>query len=79
MINLIFVIMKKNMGTLDKAIRIIVALVIVALYFANIINGITAIVAGVIAVIFFLTSVISFCPLYAPFGISTCKSKKQKA
>ena len=71
--------MKKNMGTLDKAIRIIVALVIVALYFANIINGITAIVAGVIAVIFFLTSVISFCPLYAPFGISTCKSKKQKA
>lgn len=63
--------MKPNMGTLDKAIRILVAIVIAALYFMGQISGTVAIVLGVIAVIFVLTSVISFCPLYLPLGLST--------
>ena len=63
--------MKANMGTLDKAIRILVAIVIAALYFMGQISGTVAIVLGVIAVIFVLTSVISFCPLYLPLGLST--------
>ncbi|MEM1137851.1 MAG: DUF2892 domain-containing protein [Bacteroidota bacterium] len=71
--------MKKNMGNLDKAIRVLVGIVIAVLYFTNVISGTLALVSGILAVIFFLTSVISFCPLYAPFGISSCKLKKEKA
>ena len=67
--------MKKNMGNADKIIRIIVAAVIAVLYFTNVISGTLAIVAGIVAVIFVLTSFISFCPLYVPFGINTCKRK----
>ncbi len=63
--------MKANMGTLDKAIRILVAIVIAALYFMGQISGTIAIVLGVLAVIFVLTSLISFCPLYLPLGLST--------
>jgi len=65
--------MKKNMGTADKIIRIIIAAAIAGLYFGHIISGTVAIVLLVLAAIFILTSFISFCPLYAPFGISTCK------
>jgi hypothetical protein len=65
--------MKKNMGTADKIIRIIIAAAIAGLYFGHIISGTVAIVLLVLAAIFILTSFISFCPLYAPLGISTCK------
>ncbi|MCU0238931.1 MAG: DUF2892 domain-containing protein [Pyrinomonadaceae bacterium] len=63
--------MKANMGTIDKGIRIAVAVLVGVLYFTGQISGITAIILGVLAVIFVLTSLISFCPLYFPFGIST--------
>ena len=63
--------MKKNMGTADRVIRLIVAAIIAALYFANVISGVTATVLLVLAGIFILTSFISFCPLYLPFGLST--------
>lgn len=69
--------MKKNMGTIDKAIRILVAVVIAVLYFTNTISGTLAIVLGILAVVFILTSFISFCPLYLPFGINTLKKKRQ--
>ena len=68
--------MKPNMGTTDKVIRILVALVIAGLYFTNYISGTVAIVLLVLAGIFILTSFISFCPLYFPFGISTRKKEK---
>lgn len=68
--------MKKNMGTIDKAIRILVAVVIAVLYFTNTISGTLAIVLGILAVVFVLTSFVSFCPLYLPFGINTLKKKK---
>lgn len=67
--------MKKNMGATDKTIRILIAIVIVVLYFTNIISGTLAIVLGIIAIVFTLTSFISFCPLYKPFRINTCKKK----
>lgn len=66
--------MKKNMGTADKAVRILVAIVIGALYFTNVISGTVAIILGVLAGVFILTSLVGFCPLYAPFGLSTCKT-----
>jgi hypothetical protein len=68
--------MKKNMGTTDKGIRVTIAIVIALLYFFNIVEGILAYILMALAIIFLLTSFISFCPLYAPFGISTCKTKK---
>jgi hypothetical protein len=63
--------MKANMGTVDKAIRILLAVVVAVLYFTGQIGGTLAIVLGVFALIFVLTSLISFCPLYLPLGIST--------
>jgi fatty acid desaturase len=67
--------MKKNMGTIDKIVRIVLALVAVVLYFTNVVTGVFGIVLLVLAGIFVLTSLIGFCPLYFPFGISTCKKK----
>lgn len=64
-------VMVKNMGTLDRGLRVVVALVIAVLYFTGQITGTAAIVLGVLAVIFVLTSLVSTCPLYLPFGIST--------
>jgi len=69
--------MKKNMGFIDKIIRILVAIVIAGLYFANVISGTVAIILLILAGIFILTSFISFCPLYLPFGISTIKKDKE--
>ncbi|MFC4685858.1 DUF2892 domain-containing protein [Epilithonimonas pallida] len=69
--------MKKNLGTVDKAIRIIIAVGIAVLYFTNVISGTLAIVLGILAVVFLLTSFISFCPLYLPFGINTLKKKRR--
>lgn len=70
--------MKKNMGNTDRLIRLVIAAIVVLLYFTNVISGTVAIVLGVVAAIFLLTSLVNFCPLYAPFGISTCKVKEQK-
>ncbi|MCB0477763.1 MAG: DUF2892 domain-containing protein [Crocinitomicaceae bacterium] len=67
--------MKKNMGSVDRIVRILIALVIGVLYFMEVIEGTLGIVLVVLAAIFLLTSFISFCPLYLPFGIKTCKSK----
>lgn len=55
----------------DKAIRFALAAIVGVLYYTNVINGTLAIVLGVLAVVFVLTSFISFCPLYLPFGITT--------
>ena len=67
--------MKKNMGNTDRIVRIIIALTIGILYFNEIITGTLGIVLMVFAAVFVITSFVSFCPLYAPFGISTCKTK----
>ncbi|MCA9900894.1 MAG: DUF2892 domain-containing protein [Ardenticatenaceae bacterium] len=65
--------MKQNMGSMDRVIRVVVAVVIAALYFTNVISGTVAIILGVLGLIFVLTSAIGFCPLYAPFKLSTKK------
>jgi hypothetical protein len=67
--------MKKNMGSMDKVVRIIVAIVLILLYTTGTISGTLGIVLIALAGIFVLTSLISFCPLYLPFGINTCKKK----
>ena len=68
--------MKKNMGTIDKMARILVAAIIVALYFLGVIEGTLGIVLLVFAGIFVLTSLISVCPLYPLVGMDTTKKKE---
>jgi Protein of unknown function (DUF2892) len=68
--------MRKNMGNADRLIRLIVAIIIGVLFLNHIISGTVAIVLMIVALIFLLTSFVSFCPLYFPFGIKTCKTKK---
>jgi len=68
--------MKKNMGFTDKAIRLILAVLVGILYYFNVISGTLAVVLGVLAVAFILTSFVSFCPLYLPFGINTRNTTK---
>jgi len=68
--------MKKNMGTIDKVIRILIAIVFVALYFTNVVTGLWGIILLILAAVFVLTSFVSFCPLYLPFGINTGKKQE---
>jgi hypothetical protein len=68
--------MKKNMGSADRIIRIVVAIIIAVLYFTGVLTGTVGIVLLALAGIFVLTSLVSFCPLYAPFGIKTCQVEK---
>jgi len=65
--------MKKNMGTVDKAIRILVAVVLGILYFTGVITGVLGIILLVASVIFVLTSLIGYCPLYSPLGLNSSK------
>jgi hypothetical protein len=67
--------MKANMGSADRIIRAIIAILIAALYFTNVLTGTIGIVLLILAGIFLLTSFISFCPLYLPFGLSTRKKE----
>jgi hypothetical protein len=65
--------MKKNIGSIDKIIRIILAITVVILFYMNVISGTLALILGAFAIILLITSFINFCPLYFPFGISTRK------
>jgi hypothetical protein len=65
--------MKKNMGTIDRVIRILLALVVIVLYLTGNITGIAATILGILALVFIVTSLIGFCPLYVLFKISTIK------
>jgi len=68
--------MKKNMGSLDKLIRLIIAIVLIVLYYTNVLKDTLGIVALIVALVFTITSLISFCPLYTLFGINTCKKEE---
>lgn len=64
---------KQNMGTLDRTIRLLLATAVAVLYFTGNLTGLTAIILGILAVIFVITSFVGFCPLYLPIGLSTRK------
>lgn len=63
------------MGSADRVIRVIIAAFIIGLYYTGIISGTWGLVLIALAVIFVLTSLVSFCPLYLPFGLSTLRKK----
>lgn len=68
--------MKKNMGSADKLIRVLIAAVVGILYYMDKIEGTLAYVLIAVAIILLVTSLINFCPLYRIIGINTCKIKK---
>lgn len=68
--------MKKNMGNADRIIRILIAALFAYLYFSGTVTGTLGLVLVILGGVFVLTSLVSFCPLYAPFGINTCSTKK---
>ena len=68
--------MKKNIGSPDRIIRILFALVVAALYFANVISGTAAIILGLVAVILFATALVGTCPIYLAANMSTKKTEK---
>lgn len=65
--------MKANMGTVDRVLRVVLALIFAVLYFSGTVTGILGIILLVLGGVFLLTSLVSFCPLYIPFKISTRK------
>jgi hypothetical protein len=70
--------MKKNVGTIDMMIRLLIALAIIVLYFTNVISGTLAVILFIIAAIMVLTSIFGICPAWMLFGISTCKKEEKK-
>ncbi|MBB3836732.1 uncharacterized membrane protein YtjA (UPF0391 family) [Runella defluvii] len=68
--------MKPNMGGADRIIRLVVAAIVAVLYFTGTLTGTIGIVALVVAAVFVLTSLVSFCPLYTLIGLNTCSVKK---
>ena len=67
--------MKKNMGTNDRVVRLIVVIIIAGLYLTGNLGGILGIILGIVAIAFLVTSLIGWCPIYFPFNISTKKGK----
>jgi uncharacterized MAPEG superfamily protein len=66
--------MKKNMGSPDRIIRVALAIVFAALIFTHTVSGVLATILGILAVVFVVTSLLGFCPLYIPCKMSTCKT-----
>ncbi|MBP6826597.1 MAG: DUF2892 domain-containing protein [Saprospiraceae bacterium] len=70
--------MKKNMGSTDKTIRIILAVVFAGLFFSGTVTGLFGYILLALGGIFVLTSLVSFCPIYALGGVSTCPAPERK-
>ena len=68
--------MKKNMGNTDRLIRLLLAVLVAILFYSNVIDGTFGIVLLVIAGVFVVTSLVSFCPLYTLIGVNSCSAKK---
>ena len=65
--------MVKNMGMIDRVVRVVLALAVAVLYLTGTISGVAAIILGVLAIVFLLTGIVGFCPLYRPFSFSTLR------
>jgi len=66
------------MGPVDKVIRVLVAVIIVVLYFTHVVSGTLAVILLILAGVFVVTSLLGICPLYLPFGLSTRKKEEAK-
>jgi len=68
--------MKKNMGGVDRIVRLLVALLMIIAYFQGMVSGVLGIILLIVALVFVITSLVSICPIYTLFGTSTCPPKK---
>ncbi len=68
--------MKTNVGSMDKVIRIVLALIFAGLYFTGTVTGTVGLVLVILGGVFLVTALVGFCPLYAMVGLSTCPVKK---
>ena len=64
--------MKKNLGSVDRGIRILIAAILLVLYFSGIVTGTLGMVGLAVSAIFVVTSMVGFCPLYSLIGVNTC-------
>lgn len=71
--------MKKNIGNIDRVIRFAVAVLIAILHFSGVISGTIGLILVILAVVFALTSLISFCPIYWAIGLSTKSDENPKS
>lgn len=69
--------MKKNIGSTDKALRLLAAVVIAVLYFTEVITGTLGTILGIVAILLLLTSLMSFCPAYVPLKVNTTSKEKK--
>lgn len=69
--------MNKNIGVIDRVLRLAIVVAVAVLYFAGVIHAALAIILGIVAVVFLLTSIVGTCPLYLPFKLSTRKSRSE--
>ena len=69
--------MKKNMGVIDRTVRVLAAILIIVLYSIDVFSGTVGVLLLVLAAIFCITSIVGFCPLYRPFHFTT-RGKKQQ-
>ena len=67
------------MGKMDRLVRLVVAAIILVLYFTETISGTLGVVLLLLGGVFVLTSLINFCPLYLPFGLNTCSTEEKEA
>lgn len=70
------IVMKKNMGNIDRIVRVVLAAVLAGLYFGGVVTGTLGIILVSLGGVFLATSIVGFCPLYAPFGIKTCSTSQ---
>lgn len=68
--------MKKNIGPLDRAVRIVLGLVLIALFLTKVVTGVIAIIVLVLSIILLVTGIVGFCPAYYPFGFNTLFKRK---
>jgi len=67
--------MKKNMAVLDRIGRVVLVALVVVLYFAHVLSPVAAVILGILAVVFLLTSIVGTCPIYLALGISTKRKR----
>lgn len=70
--------MKKNVGSTDKVVRLALAIVLILLFYKEVLTGALGIVALVLALVLTVTSLVSFCPLYTLFGLKTTKKEESE-
>ena len=69
--------MNKNMGVVDRVLRLVIVAAVAVLYFTGVIHAALAVILGIIAIVFLLTSIVGTCPLYLPFKLSTRKAQSK--